>query len=247
MSALAHYFETAGIPTTLLALVREHAEAMHPPRALAVPFELGRPLGAPEDAAFQRRVIAAALALMERPSGPILEGYPEDAPADGAASEADESWACPVTFAQPKVDALKTFAARLQAEVAQMKPWHETWKRRKGFSGVGAAGAEVEVLADYLGQFADGADISPPFAAAQPADGMKLAINDLMTFYQEAANAQPGTAGGIQQISDWFWTETVAGEVLLAARKVSKTGDDKRVAFVLDRLALPHSAAAHDR
>ncbi|MBT6314350.1 MAG: hypothetical protein HOJ21_14195, partial [Alphaproteobacteria bacterium] len=139
MSALAHYFETAGIPTTLSALVREHAEAMHPPRALAVPFELGRPLGAPEDAAFQRRVITAALALLERPSGPILEDYPEDAPADGAASEADEGWACPVSFAQPKADAPKTLAARLQAEVAQMKPWHEAWKRRKGFSGIGAA------------------------------------------------------------------------------------------------------------
>ena len=134
MSALAHYFETAGIPTTLSALVREHAEAMHPPRALAVPFELGRPLGAPEDAAFQRRVITAALALLERPSGPVLEDYPEDAPADAAASEADEGWACPVSFAQPKADAPITFAARLQAEVAQMKPWHEAWKRRKGFS-----------------------------------------------------------------------------------------------------------------
>ncbi len=247
MSALAHYFEAAGIPTTLSALVREHAVAIKPPRALSVPFELGRPLGAPEDAAFQTRVIAAALALLERPSGPVLEDYPEDAPADVAASEADKGWACPVSFAQPKADAPTTFAARLQAEVAQMKPWHEAWKRRKGFSGVGAAGAEVEALADYLGQFADGADVSPPVAAAQPADGMKLAINDLMTFYQEAANAQPGTAGGIQQISDWFWTETVAGETLLAARKVSKTGDDKRVAFVLDRLALPHIAAVHDR
>ena len=53
---------------------------------------------------------------------------------------------------------------------------------------------------------------------------MKLAINDLMTFYQEAANAQPGTAGGIQQISDWFWTETVAGETLLAAAQGQQDG-----------------------
>ena len=82
MSALAHYFEAAGIPTTLSALVREHAVAIKPPRALSVPFELGRPLGAPEHAAFQTRVIAAALELLERPSGPILEDYPEDAPAD---------------------------------------------------------------------------------------------------------------------------------------------------------------------
>jgi len=247
VSALAHYFETAGIPTTLSALVREHAVAIKPPRALAVPFELGRPLGAPEDAAFQRRVIAAALALLERPSGPVLDHYPDDAPAEAAASDADEGWACPVSFAQPKADAPITFAARLQAEVAQMKPWHEAWKRRKGFSSVGAAGAEVEALAEYIGQFADGTDVPLPVQADLPENGMKLVINDLMTFYQEAANAQPGAAGGSQQISDWFWTETVAGETLIEARKVSKTGANKRVAFVLGRLALPHIATVHDR
>ena len=195
----------------------------------------------------ERIPFTAALALLERPSGPVLEDYPEDAPADAALSKVDKSWACPVSFAQPKADAPQTFAARLQAEVAQMKPWHEAWKRRKGFSGIGAAGADVEILASYLGQFADGADVSPPIASVKPADGMKLAINDLMTFYQEASNAQPGAVGGSQQISDWFWTETVAGETLLAARKVGKTGDDKRVAFVLERLVLPHIAAAHDR
>ncbi len=247
MSALAHYFESAGVPTTLSALVREHAVAIKPPRTLAVPFELGRPLGAPEDPAFQRRVIKAALALLDRPSGPVLEDYPEDAPPDAAAGDTDEGWACPVRFAQPKADAPQTFAARLEAEVAQLKPWHEAWKRRRGFSGVGAAGAEAEALAGYIGGFADGADVASPVASASAADGMKLAINDLMTFYQEAANAQPGAAGGSQEVSDWFWGETVAGEALLQARKVGAAGDDKRVAFVLDRLALPHIAAAHER
>ena len=192
-------------------------------------------------------MISAALGLLERPDGPVLEDYPEDAPTGAAASDADEGWACPVSFAQPKADAPKTFAARLQAEIAQLKTWHEAWKRRKGFSTVGAAGAEIEALAAYLGQFADGDPVASPVAAAQPADGMKLAINDLMTFYQEAANAQPGAVGGSQQVSDWFWGETVAGEALLAARKIGTAGEDKRVEFVLNRLAVPHSAAAFDR
>ena len=103
MSALAHYFETAGIPTVVIALIREHAEAIRPPRTLGVPFEMGRPVGAPEDPAFQRRVLSAALALLERPSGPVLEDYPEEAPSDGPAD--DEGWVCPVSFAQPEADA----------------------------------------------------------------------------------------------------------------------------------------------
>ena len=53
---------------------------MQPPRALWVSFPLGRPLGKPRDSAFQHRVIKAALDLLNRSKGPILEDYPEDAP-----------------------------------------------------------------------------------------------------------------------------------------------------------------------
>ena len=74
MGALGHYLESEGIATTGISLVREHTEAMQPPRFLWVPFPLGRPLGAPGDAAFQHRVIRAALSLLEAPAGPVLAG-----------------------------------------------------------------------------------------------------------------------------------------------------------------------------
>ena len=63
--------------------MREHTEAIHPPRALWVPFILGRPFGVPGDSAFQRRVLVAALRLLEAPAGPVLADYPEDAPPPG--------------------------------------------------------------------------------------------------------------------------------------------------------------------
>ena len=53
---------------------------MQPPRALWVPFPLGRPLGKPGDAPFQQGVIQAALDLLHRQVGPVLEDYPHDAP-----------------------------------------------------------------------------------------------------------------------------------------------------------------------
>src|SRR5205823_3350745 len=56
-------------------------ENTKPPRALWVPFELGRPFGPPSDAAFQRRVILAALGLLEREGGPVLlADFPDDDP-----------------------------------------------------------------------------------------------------------------------------------------------------------------------
>ena len=78
---MAHMLEERGLPTTVLALVQPHVENIRPPRAVMTPFMLGRPLGEPNDAAFQRRVLLQALRLLERSDGPvILEHFPDDNP-----------------------------------------------------------------------------------------------------------------------------------------------------------------------
>ena len=72
MSALGHYLEERGLATAAISLIRPQTENTKPPRALWVPFELGRPFGPPSDPAFQRRVVLAALRLLEREDGPVL-------------------------------------------------------------------------------------------------------------------------------------------------------------------------------
>ena len=103
MGGLGHYFESDGLATTQVSLVREHTVKMKPPRALWVPFEHGRPLGAPNDPAFQRRVVLVVLGLLASRdgSGPLLVDFPDDAPA--AVSDDDESsgWVCPINLAPP--------------------------------------------------------------------------------------------------------------------------------------------------
>ena len=121
MSALGHYLEEEGIATTQISLIREHTEAMKPPRALWVPFVLGRPFGVPNDAAFQRRVVLAALRLLEKPSGPVLEDFTEEAPAP--TGEDAETFVCPVSFAAPVTDG--DLAAEFQREIAELSTWHE--------------------------------------------------------------------------------------------------------------------------
>ena len=44
-----------------ISLIRVHTETIKPPRALWVPIDLGRPLGTPNDSAFQKRVLVSAL------------------------------------------------------------------------------------------------------------------------------------------------------------------------------------------
>jgi len=72
VSLIAAELERNGIATVCLILLRSVAEHVRPPRALALPFKHGYPLGAPHDAALQRRVIEAALTLLESPGPPPL-------------------------------------------------------------------------------------------------------------------------------------------------------------------------------
>ncbi|HEX8984019.1 MAG TPA: hypothetical protein VF767_01255 [Bryobacteraceae bacterium] len=64
--------EKAGIPTVSITLCREITERVAPPRALFVDLPFGYPLGAPNDAALQRRIILAALALLTEAVPPVI-------------------------------------------------------------------------------------------------------------------------------------------------------------------------------
>jgi hypothetical protein len=76
VSLIAAEIERRGIATTCLVLLRDVAERVRPPRALFVPFAHGYPLDTPHDAERQRRVICAALALLERDGPPpLLDDY----------------------------------------------------------------------------------------------------------------------------------------------------------------------------
>jgi hypothetical protein len=72
---------------------------------------LGRPFGPPCDAAFQKRVIVAALRLLERERGPVIvEDFPEGDPRE----RPDPGWRAPFT----KTDLNDGDATRLAAALA---------------------------------------------------------------------------------------------------------------------------------
>ena len=132
MSGLAHYFEDEGVPTVVVALLKEQAEEMRPPRALWVPFPLGRPFGAPDNAEQQRRVLRRALALLEAPSGPVLVDFDEP----DAAGEEDTAWVCPVSFAPPSAEE-DDIGRRVGNEVTMLRPWHDLGVERRGRTALG--------------------------------------------------------------------------------------------------------------
>lgn len=67
--------EYAGMTTVSISVLREITEKIHPPRALSVPFPLGYPLGEPENAELQTRILRAMFALLPRNDFPVLESF----------------------------------------------------------------------------------------------------------------------------------------------------------------------------
>ena len=89
VSLVAAEMERRGIATVVIQLLREIAEAVRPPRALFVPFPFGYPFGAPDHPALQRRVVEAALALVEADGAepPVLRDLPAEVSAVGSGGE----------------------------------------------------------------------------------------------------------------------------------------------------------------
>ena len=178
MSALSHFLETEGLSTTGISLVREHTEAMAPPRALWVPFPLGRPLGVPGDPAFQHRVISAALALLDKSEGPVLEDFPEPAPENGSG----EPWSCPVRFARAATG--EDLAGAARAELAGLATWHALAVRRRGRTAAGTSGLAIEQCLDLVIDASEAGD-------SEDMRRLKAAVEDLKQHYVEAITARP--------------------------------------------------------
>lgn len=240
MGALGHYLEREGVPTAQISLIREQTAAIRPPRALWVPFMLGRPFGAPGKANFQRKVLRALLSLFERPSGPVLEDFSEDAPA----AEAHEGgFACPVSFAPTTVKE-ESLAQAMRREIAQLAPWFDLAVRRRGRTTVGISGMKVEEAASHAASYLDGAPRPRAIPGQSAGVVLKRACDDVKAFYYEAAAAQPGNLAP-KAIENWFWRETAAAKVFLAIQQVCLNSSDASLQ-PLGKLSLIPRAVSHD-
>ena len=64
--------EAAGISTVSITLIEDITRKVRPPRALAVPYGFGHPLGESNNPELQHAIIAEALALLEDTAEPPI-------------------------------------------------------------------------------------------------------------------------------------------------------------------------------
>ena len=214
MSALAHYFEQEGLATVVIALVREHVEAIRPPRALWVTFELGRPFGAPSDAGLQGRILRAGLELLDRAGpGPILEDFPEEPPYP----EGDPDWRPPTGLAEEHV----------HAEVESIWPLFEQAKTRSGRTTTGISGFSLADAVAYIDRYHSNDPLPNPKGMAGISRA-RFAIDDIKAHYLEAVAAGEGHPSS-HQLLEWFWETTLAGHMIREFQEQARVSDDKNL------------------
>ena len=229
--------ESEGLATIVLGLIPQHVRVMRPPRALLVPFELGRPLGAPHNAELQRDVLTTALSLLDHSGpGPVAQIYDSDVGADAGD---DQPWVCPVSFPAPPTG--NSLADCIAEEVRLLRPWFDLAYRQRGHTGSNASGTDIEALVVWLCMFESAA---ATLVDGRPlADSFKLAVEDLKAFYLEAVTAQPSSSTS-SDLSKWFWEQTAAGELLWSLRKALREHPDEGVRLHAQFTLVPKSVVA---
>jgi hypothetical protein len=233
---LSHFIEEGGVPTTGISLIRPHTEIIKPPRALWVPFELGRPLGPPDNPLFQKKVLLALLKLLEAQEGPVLEDFPEEIVV----------LACPVNFArgaEESGDADEMLTA-FRREMTAMRSWYDMAVNKRQRTTVGVSGIGLDNLGDFIYAFIKGETPENPRDDLPLSNTLKFAVEDLKSYYIEGITVQPGQANASSKtLQDWFWDETVGGKVLLALKKVCEASTDKMTQMIGSHFIVPGEVA----
>ena len=202
--------EAQGLATLTIGTVPEHIQNTKPPRGLICHFPLGRPLGVPNDAAFQHRVLATLFEQLKADRGPVLDTF--DTVLDAVA---DEQLVCSLP---PRMDPDEHPAVD---EARALKSAYDRAVSKHG-NRVGVC-REVEAadIPDAVEAFARVAQGAPIDAAGIPGVPMRVA-QDIRGYYQTAALELAEHSPGAWAGENWFYEQTETGKLMLNARRVLK-------------------------
>jgi hypothetical protein len=227
---LARVFEEAGITTISLAMVREHAEKVKAPRVLFVPFPFGYALGKPNDAQLQHRVIGAALDLLQREQGPVLEDFPEE--------EVPEALVQASAVTRVAAEAVRDPAD----EVTTLRAFYERWvEDHGGRTAVGLCGIPQRRwrgVIRFLESYSRGedADMNERPAGVPVPQFIRYCVDDLKAFHYEARMAQRPNVSE-PELHRWFWGETAVAQLIRALARRMNASDDPALKYVANGLA----------
>ena len=200
---------------------------MAPPRGLFCDFPLGRPLGVPNDAAFQHRVLARALGLLESDQ-PTVRDFEES-----IEDTASEVLVCPLPArhdpdAHPAVDEARGLRAAYDRAVA-----------KHGNRAGAARLLDADGVPAAIESFVRVAEGVPWKEAGIPGVPARVS-HDIRGYYEMAAMEIVGHTPAAWTGYRWFRDATQTGAVIKAAQRAIRDSGVKNEA--LWRFLLPLDA-----
>jgi hypothetical protein len=219
---LARCFEEAGISTTGVVFVKEHAERTKPPRMLWVPYAFGNALGRPGDPLIQHQILKAAFDLLDAKQGPALEEFEDDAEPEDLLQASGA----------PRTEAAKGLNAA--DELTSLRPYYERWvEKNGGRTAVGISGVpqrRFRGMVRFLEAYTAGedADYSKRREGVGTPQFIRYCVDDLKAFYYEARMEQrPGAADS--DIHEWYWSETAMSALIVKLAEAMSQSEDPAV------------------
>ena len=203
-----------------------HLEKIKPPRALWVPFELGRPCGPPSDTKFQRDVLLQALQMVATAEEPTLTEFSTDDPR----SHPNPNWQ------PPELDNPNN----ISEESTALKSHYQRYCVRQSRTSVGVAKTPVADLAELFDSVFDKKEFSVLREDVSPRLMYRLALDDLKSYYVEAALASEFLPCS-NQVHDWLWQETLLGKRMKEMRKTLMDSEDPKHSDLGTKFIVPHS------
>ena len=238
MGAVGHYLEERGLATVGISLVRDNTKRIRPPRALWVPFELGRPFGAPNETDFQTKVLRSVLALFERADGPvILDDFDEDPPRGYSYGQTGST--CPIRFSKVQAETGASILQLILDEIDHLTPWYNLAVEQRGRTTFGVGKLDISDAVRFIAEFLDGTPDNPRNDITL-GEALRFASEDIKMWYFEAATAQPGETNS-RAVADWFWGETSAGQLFLEVYPRILENTDKGVHRVASSQFIPRA------
>ncbi|OGN98964.1 MAG: hypothetical protein A2Y58_01185 [Chloroflexi bacterium RBG_13_51_52] len=172
----------------------------------------------------------------------MLQDFPEDELENNEITVLS----CPVNYSRATFEDGTTdpLLSSFRREMTAMRPWYDMAVKKRQRTTVGVSSISLEKLPDFLYAFVKGEEISNPRQDISLAYTLKLAAEDLKAYYIEGVTSQPGQANASAKLlQDWFWDETVAGEVLLAIKKTCESSPDKTLNMMGAHFIVPGDVA----
>ena len=217
-----------------ISLVRAQTENVRPPRALWVPFELGRPFGPPSDPAFQTSVIMTALRLLEIGTGPVVL---RDFPYDDSRERPDPGWHPPPSM-RAAAGVSDDLATLLEPEISMLASGYARSVAQRGRTIVGLSGLSIKDAGRYIAGCLRGEILPSPNSEMSAPLALRFTVDDLKAYHTAAAltgAAKPSS----KQIGDWFWDETAAGRAIISLRQNHLASLDDRLKAIASLFLVP--------